>query len=463
MVINNQTFKALFNAKELVHNLMFSLSCIFILFIGNIVVFYYTVIKIQEVYVERLNNIPVTNKNQYFESVFEKCIYLRCKYLVDAKKPDNVEFYTLNTLSNTKVVHLEDIQVFIVDRASKDIHFSMLTQALTNDLDIVLDIGYGYKIVLDTGKNIYILIYYKLIMFILVSVFIFLAVGYIKYLNYKKLIYEKRHYKTYVEDTVRGNMTEMLHHEIKAPLAILRVVISGIRDNKEINKIIEENKNDEKQKLQAAEFAVDRIEDMTNYLSNNNSFKRNNNVTIYEMLKHVINDINITNINKVNIDIDINKVDISDYVLNPNLTVSKFLNIITILFNNSVEAGANTLYAIGVEIKREYDSKYLILDIGDNGRGIRDINGELFKSSNDIIMKYGYSTKDKTKAKNKGIIRNLLYKLGIIFVDTDTSRGIGLYLCKSILKEVGGNIWLVRTSKDGTWFRLVVPVTEYER
>ena len=75
------------------------------------------------------------------------------------------------------------------------------------------------------------------------------------------------------------------------------------------------------------------------------------------------------------------------------------------------------------------------------------------------IFKYGYSTKDKDGKNiiNTNWLTSLLYKINLLVRDNEF-RGAGLSICKDLLRKNGGDIMLVETSKEGTTFRLKIPV-----
>ena len=156
--------------------------------------------------------------------------------------------------------------------------------------------------------------------------------------------------------------------------------------------------------------------------------------------------------------LDDKEIQLDTVYVSETLGSGEFVNILTVLFTNSIEAKA-TLLAISAE---RISSDKFWLYIKDNGVGIRDTTNTLAKDKTkaiNMITEYGYSSKNKDGKPiiHKGIKGKLFKFLGIKLMDNTNSRGVGLYMCKRLLKKANCDIELVDTSEKGTTFRISIP------
>ena len=59
---------------------------------------------------------------------------------------------------------------------------------------------------------------------------------------------------------------------------------------------------------------------------------------------------------------------------------------------------------------------------------------------------------------NKNILSKIVRIFGIKLAEKSHSRGIGLYVNRSVLRKVGGDIKLLDTSETGTKFVIIIPI-----
>jgi sensor histidine kinase regulating citrate/malate metabolism len=107
------------------------------------------------------------------------------------------------------------------------------------------------------------------------------------------------------------------------------------------------------------------------------------------------------------------------------LSKEDFQNVIVNHTKNSFEADAETIIFKFVLA----ENKFLVIDLIDDGKGIP-------KSIINSVYELDFSTKTGESG----------------------SRGIGLYLCREILRNAGGDDRIFETSKNGTTIELKIPI-----
>ena len=98
------------------------------------------------------------------------------------------------------------------------------------------------------------------------------------------------------------------------------------------------------------------------------------------------------------------------------------------------------------------------MKVKDNGTGIRNSNNKCVLDNK--IFTYGYTTKDENNNRSncKSLLSRILDLLGFNLIHKKSTRGIGLYISKSILEKNGGDIRLIDTTPYGTTFELIIPI-----
>lgn len=276
--------------------------------------------------------------------------------------------------------------------------------------------------------------------------------------KYKDELFDKGNFKNYVENKSQRNITEMIHHEMGMPLAILRTLTDNMSNimKDENNQYRRSYDMTMKEDLTNMNKALDRLDAILELLRNSKQIKNiDETVSIYHIIDNIVNTVKCFNIGKISVTYK-NKALLDKYRTR-GISNGMFLNMIQIMVNNSVEAKASML-TFDIKI---LSSEFIELFVIDNGRGIRDKCDKIIKNCNEIY-KYGYSTKNKD---GEAIISTSLWHrflsfLGIRFHSMSYIRGIGLNLNKEILLKVKGDIEVVETSPNGTTFKLTIPVTK---
>ena len=274
--------------------------------------------------------------------------------------------------------------------------------------------------------------------------------------QYREELYDKGNLKNYIENKSQRNITEMIHHEMVAPIAVIRSQVDAI-----YKAIYNENCKykrsydmEVKEDIESINLALCRLDAILEMLRDSKQIKSSDsNLSVYAIASNIINTVRCFNIGKI--DVKYEHEDILKKFSADKISNGMFLNMIQIMINNSVEAKAS-LITFNAEII-SYDK--LAVYITDNGRGIRDKFNRIVKNS-DEIYKYGYSTKNKNgeTVVRKSKFRYLLSLIGVRLNTVSSIRGIGLNLNKQLLTKIGGDISVVSTSETGTTFKLILPV-----
>ena len=257
-----------------------------------------------------------------------------------------------------------------------------------------------------------------------------------------------------MELSLQRNITEMIHHELNAPVALLTSQIDelyfkefSIRHELKFEPITEKEK-ETYPLYEDIYFSIDRINYVLTTLARSKHIKFNNGtVPLLLIIKNMESSINAFKLEKIKVNVS-NKDILQRYSVVKQLGNGALMNILHILFTNSIEA-----YSSIIDISCEVlDNTTLNLYIKDNGSGVKDHKGKFIKD--DRIFKNGYTTKRNLDTE-KGFFSSLFDK--IEYVDNG-DRGIGLFMVRNILNSSGGNIELYDTSEEGTTFKLTLPI-----
>ncbi len=254
-------------------------------------------------------------------------------------------------------------------------------------------------------------------------------------------------------------LTENINHELNTPIAI----ISGLIGNLEIS-LSSLGMNYSFDQIYSA---IDQIKTVLERMSNFKQIKYSNgNKTLYDIVSYSANSMSIYK--KYNFTINVSN-DLKLYgVDNTKLNNADVLNLVTNHFKNSLEATADR---IETSVKFNDAKKMLYLYIIDNGTGVRGMDGMIIpKDKYDCIFDPYWSTKNEKGEfifgkfnDTKSIIKRLYIKISTdikIWLNPGAYgkiRGIGLYLNRQFLLDVGGDIRLIETSEKGTVFVLMLP------
>lgn len=448
MTLNTSHLKKVFNLSTTLGIIGFVFSMVVVLFVFNVFYFYGYVNNMHALYNKHMNHIPGEAFEKLENRLEARCALVYCGFIQDT----NGKVYKINY-----AIEKNKISIFLTEDTYnfKTVPFNGY---LTRNLDIVMEIPGNRKVVIITNQRMLVLLEQLLKLYGTLISLLICAAMYIKYKNGISIEYEKRHSKLYAESTIKSNVTEMLHHEINAPLSILHVVNDSIVEF--VNKRNLDLTEEDRKMLQGLDYSIQRIETIINYLRKDKYFRHNDDNNIRVLIEHVVNDINVVSpIVTISLNIsDNNKYLLDGYKLNSKLQTGQFLNTLNILIQNAIEAGTTVITVKDVTLH----NNYMLLTIKDNGRGIREPSGKLDPDAARLIFDYGYTTKDiKFNLNRKKIwFKRLIGRLfgGYIVESHKSSRGIGLYMARSLMKAAGGYIQLKANTEAGVEFELKIPV-----
>lgn len=456
------SYSEIFNFKNICIHLFYFIMIMSLLYS----IMLYVVISFnKEVYTNLETSLVESNI-----SIIDTCKVVKCEKIA-IKKDDTVWLYNVSkngVFEFNKAVPVED--------------YKANRKGLLNPkLNMVMEFD-NYEIIIDNG------VYNSVLVnsFIIVSIFIFIpyAILYIYFaikLNIKNRL-NKGLFKSELETRLQRDLTEVLHHELGAPITVLETNVNELsyllypckKDITKVCSLIPDDNSVMKSKCRTCErakfistidkekitllkdinLAIERIKSILRIISNSKKIRfSNGTVPIYAICENIISSINSFKIRKLSATYENEEV-IRKYSVRHELGNGNLLNILHVLLNNSIEAGADK-----VVIKaHKVTSEKLELYITDNGSGIRDKNNNIILDKN--IFSYGYSTKDADNSRYKPNtwFTRMLDMLGFTLETNKTKRGIGLYVSKVMLEKVGGSIELVSTSTNGTTFKITFPI-----
>lgn len=305
----------------------------------------------------------------------------------------------------------------------------------------------------------------------------------------KNTVYEKHNYKYTVENKLQRNITESLYHEMINPLSVIDTIIKDIYatvygdsydkyndkitfnedrcelELKEVSckgckkcPLTKINYKDLLKNLDsyhpAISSSINRLFATINLVSGVKKIKYSNgSVPIYTIIENAISSANLLSVNKLKYTIE-NPEILNVYSVSGKLNNGDLLNILTIMITNSLEA-----YSDRITISADLKVNKLILHVKDNGRGIRDSHDKIITNIN--IFNYGSSSKDPNLKKS--LLEKMLNFISLSFEQKQTTRGVGLFLNKELLKKCDGDILLESTSSKGTQFDIILPVKKTEK
>lgn len=280
--------------------------------------------------------------------------------------------------------------------------------------------------------------------------------------------------KTALNDQLRFELTESLHHELAGPISVIesninyfiKKTISCPYDQKKLCQYYLKRTEipecgqcsyrgmDIGERLSSTLVSIESMRSILCTMSHLKKMKyQKDNLSLSVILDSVsaLNRINTYNVTRITI---LDREITENLIVGGTLGDGVLFNTIMTLINNSNEADATQ---ITIKPVLENDNT-MDLFISDNGSGIQNSKGTIEKNPN-RIFEYGYSTKDTEKPVKTTIsfIRKFFTSL---FFKSDgmTTRGVGLAIAKKVLCDNGGNIELVNTSFDGTIFKITIPV-----
>ena len=421
------------------------LACLFlIIIIIQIVTFLSIYNKLYDNYKTRLKMLNAVEEHL---TLGDMCNAISCTYVLSEKNDilyvnENGELkYSDHRLPDTKligyintnlqtVVKYQNYRFYVDD---KDILFKSI-----ESIGAILIIGFIIALTL-------ILLYYSLNS------------------KYNKITYVN--VRRSLELVAQRDVTEILHHEMNLPVAVLTDGINNIKS--EITTLMNLRKDDPEllpieeniqKELEDMLISIDSINGVLKLIGNNKTIKQTNgNLSILDVFDRAIINCNTFNLGNITYTVENREILCTNSVNYP-LNNGELYNIFKVLINNSMEAKAN-----GISIDATYDTKknFLKIYLKDNGPGITDSNGKPLKNNN-VIFEYGYSTKS-SKIKNENLSKRFIYYIGWLFSiyvkdSYETGRGYGLYLNKKIIEEAKGSIYVGQSDKNGTLFVITIPI-----
>lgn len=437
-------------SKVTVRAIMFTMVFLFLEFLTISLVYHNEVNDIKN----RVKDISCKESN----NIYLICNYINCEGIIN----NDLEF-----INSEKGLVLNN---------GRDLNSEIIYGSFNSDLDTVIKHKGTTYIISNDSKWKFI---NRLMMLSTIILFITIFILSLK-IRIDNLKLEKKYksnIKNDLESKLQRDLTESLHHEMGTPLALIKTLMEEIvktiypcnitnssvctyivygREQEECKNCPVKNRRREIDNKIASYYeqlrlSVDSLYSLQTIIGKSKKISYSNGtVSILEILNNVITSSNQLRIK--NITATYKQKGLLDTHSCRGIQNGEMLMIINNLVLNAIEA-----HATEITFSSTLELDFLNLDIKDNGCGIRDSNNNVIKDFN--IFKYGYSTKDidGKNIVNTNWFTRLLYKTNILVRDNEF-RGAGLSLCKDLLKKNSGDITLVETSKEGTLFRLRIPV-----
>ena len=459
------THSEIFSIRSIITHILIYLLSIFILY-GII---FHTIISFNK---SMWNNI---NSNKVIASyeILDLCNVLHCR-VIAIQNNESIDIYKVDDNNNAQFEKtIKDVsKIKYTIPYSKFIPNSFIAFKSVKGDNIFLENGIYNRMIITT--------------FILISIFLtipslFIYIYIMVKFNIRSRL-NKGLYKSELETRLKRDLTEVLCHELGVPISIIETHIDELiyrfypcnNDKCKTCVIITPNGNNEitnctgcqfNQQLSDFDkeniiiikdllFAVDRIKSILKIISNSKRIRfSNGTVPIYAICENIVSSINSFKLRKISaeyVNVDV----IKKYSVKANLGNGNLLNILHVLLNNAIEAGADKVIIESNLI----DDTRMSMKVKDNGTGIRNSNNKCVLDNK--IFTYGYTTKDENNNRYncKSLLNRILDLLGFNLIHKKSTRGIGLYISKSILEKNGGDIRLIDTTPYGTTFELIIPI-----
>jgi len=299
--------------------------------------------------------------------------------------------------------------------------------------------------------------------------------------RYHNELIEKNVYKADLETKLQRDITESIHHEMGMPIAIIDTLVTdlyanlykckytddGVCDfnNETVDKSLCKDCPLHSRKRETDTLAIEyysrikasivKLNTILNLIAGSKHIKYGNgSYSAYMIIENVLAGINNFRVSKIKATY-INQELMHKCAVGAPMNNGELMLVINNIITNSIEADTPEMI---FEASMNPDGRLDII-VTDKGRGIRDGFDNII--ADDIIFKYGYSTKDSKGIHmvSSSIIQKILYKLGFS-VATTSSRGSGLSTNKGMLLNSGGDLVLLSTSYLGTSFKITIPTKE---
>jgi len=233
--------------------------------------------------------------------------------------------------------------------------------------------------------------------------------------------------KDYLADKVAQTMGSYIHHELKTPLTAIEAISTKNKfliDELEIDPKIKEELN---KNYNLLENSVMNMFNTINAVQQLKTLDDNKNISIYDVIERSLEIFKLSSSYKFTYLVDKEFKQCKPDKLNPHLLSNIIINHV----KNSLEADARIIKFEYNDFYTQNDKTILQMYIIDDGKGIPK-----------EVLKTAYDLKVTTK-KN--------------------GTGVGLYICKEVLNQFGGDENIQMTSEYGTVIDLKIPVLECKR
>lgn len=396
------------------------------------------------------------------EYILDQCFKYKCDSITLYQEGDNIIYKLINITRNISNIHNNEITVY---------NYSVLSSILLTGVDLkvyhkalyVKNLMYHISSdELDHAihKIIHIIMGLLLFALIVIDYFIFVLIM-------KNIVFSSKITKFELESDLNKNITDVLHHELLAPYSVISNELDRLTAMLDSREDLKPRHDEIRTSLNNCKLACDSIYNIINLFNKSKRLKYNSKykASIAELIQDSFENVKLYNINP-NVQLNLeNKSMLNSYTVLDEFGCGGFCNIFTVLFNNSVEAYANTLtIKTGIlkdKIHKKSDATLKII-VMDDGIGIR-VNPP------SRIFKYGVSTKIITTSKNNLWIRvgefckRVFFYISFIRLSElkYSPRGIGLAVVKKFIESYGGEISVMNNEdQPGASFVFTIPIVE---
>jgi len=235
------------------------------------------------------------------------------------------------------------------------------------------------------------------------------------------------------------NFTTNIHHELSTPIMLLENAFYNVTNKPTPKEIVSNRKT--------FETSYNQVMGILAKSSNIKECRITPDISVERLIVTAFDNLSMSYKFEYNLTGNFNDIKIKRFQQFEN---TDFINVIFALAKNSLEAGANRF---DVNITKTLHS-YIILFM-DNGDGIRDARGKVIKNdSYSKIFRLHYSTKDNDGTPQK---MSVMKQLADIVLQQKSSRGVGLWLNKTLLSYAHIDLSLQKTTKNGSIFKIQIP------
>lgn len=353
-----------------------------------------------------------------------------------------------------------------------------------DDIELFFNLDHNLDVIFYYGESTIIIGKNHVLQSFAIVIVPFLIVGGLIYIllyflwnvrQHKTKSIEKGEFKQELEAQLQRDISEMIHHELRAPVEVITAELDELlyklypayhnttehtdletwisNDEQHTHNLNEEDKEILRM-FDRANMGLIRIKTILNIVAGTKHIRfSNGTVPIKQIIDNIYNSVNAFKLNKMDMKYCDCDDKITKYSVHHKYGNGNFLNAIHVLFNNAIEAHSSQVDIWSKMISNDGEIERMEIFVKDYGSGILDQRGK--PVADDRIFQYGWTGKDIAEYITwKDRILNLLgYN-----TTKQTRRGIGLFLTRKILRDAGGDIELFETGYGGTTFKLTLPV-----